>query len=181
MLLLSKYARWISLCLALLFSACSPTLNWRETPIPGASVSALLPCEPDHARRSVPLGGVPTELTMAGCEAGGATFAVMVANAPAAQAGVLLAGWRQATLNNMHAQDVKEQPFLPRGALNLPESVRLGSKGKRADGHAVHAQATWVARITSGGSSAQLVHLVMYSERPMPDAADTFFAGLKLQ
>lgn len=118
---------------------------------------------------------------MAGCEAGGATFAVMVAEAPAAQAGALLAGWRQATLSNIHAQDIKTEPFLPRGALDLPESVRLGSKGQRADGRLVHAQATWAARIAPGGSAAQLVHLVMYSERSMPDAADTFFSGLKLQ
>lgn len=167
--------------MALSCAACSPTLNWRDTPIPGASVAALLPCEPDHARRSVPLGGVPTDLTMAGCDAGGATFAVMVAEVPAAQAGALLAGWRAATLSNMRAQEVQEQPFQPRGALSLPESVRISARGQRADGSAVAAQATWTARIAPGGSAAQLVHLVMYSGKPMPEAADTFFSGLKLQ
>ena len=167
--------------MALWCVACTPALNWRETVIPGAAVSALLPCEPDHARRSVPLGGVPTELAMAGCEAGGATFAIMVAEAPAGQAGALLAGWRKATLSNMHAEDIQEEAFLPKGALNLPESIRLGSTGKRADGRPVYAQATWAARIAPGGTHAQLVHLVMYSERRMPDAADAFFAGLRLQ
>lgn len=181
MSLLLKHARRPCLLLALSCAACSPALNWRDTPIPGASVAALLPCEPDHARRSVPLGGVPTDLTMAGCEAGGATFAAMVAEVPAAQAGALLAGWRTATLSNMHAQDVQEQPFQPRGALSLPESVRISSRGLRADGSAVAAQAIWTARIAPGGSSAQLVHLVMYSGKPMPEAADTFFSGLKLQ
>lgn len=174
--------RWTGiLLLALLSAACSPTLNWRDARLGDSAVVALLPCEPDHAQRSVPLGGVPRNLTMAGCEAGGATFAVMLAEAPASQANELLAGWRSATLANMKAEDVQKQPFLPRGALALPESVRISARGHRAGGEAVQAQAVWLSRIGPGGQNAQLVHLVMYSERPMPEAADTFFSGLKLQ
>lgn len=169
------------LFLALLCTACSPALNWRDTRIADSAVVALLPCDPDHAQRSVPLGGVATEMTAAGCEAGGATFAVMLAQAPASQASELLAGWRSATLANMHAKDVQSQAFLPRGALALPESVRVVAQGRRADGQTVFAQAVWLARIAPGGKAAQLVHLVMYSERPMPEAAETFFSGLKLQ
>ncbi|MET4577968.1 hypothetical protein [Ottowia thiooxydans] len=170
-------------CLLLLatLTACSPALNWRDTPLPESSVTALLPCEADHARRSVPLGGVATELTMAGCEAGGATFAVMLAEAPASQASSLLEGWRSATLANMKAKDVQTQAFSPKGSLALRESVRIAGSGQRADGQSVRAQAVWFARIAPGGRNAQLVHLVMYSERPMLEAADTFFSGLKLQ
>ncbi len=178
---LFKPTFWSFLFLVLFCAGCSPSLNWRETRMPAASVMALLPCEPDHAQRSVPLGGTPRELTMAGCEASGATFAVMVTEAPAAQASALLAGWRTATLANMQAQNVQEQPFLPRGAMALPESARISAQGQRADGRAVAAQAVWVARIAPGGSAAQLVHMVMYSEKPMPEAADTFFGGLQLQ
>lgn len=168
------------LLLALLCTACSPALNWRETRLTNASLVALLPCEPDHATRSVPLGGVPTELTMAGCDAAGATFAIMVAEVPAAQAGSLLAGWRTATLANIHARDIQTQAFLPRGVLAVPESVRVTASGQRADGRPVAAQAVWVARLVSGQSAAQLVHAVVYSERPMSDAAETFFGGIKL-
>lgn len=168
------------LLLALLCTACSPALNWRETRLTDTSLVALLPCEPDHATRSVPLGGVPTELKMAGCDAAGATFAIMVAEAPAAQAGSLLNGWRTATLANIHAQDIQTQVFHPRGVLALPESVRVMARGQRADGRPVDAQAVWVARLVPGQSSAQLVHAVVYSERPMPEAAETFFGGIKL-
>lgn len=166
--------------LSLLGAACSPALNWRETRWPDVSLVTLLPCDPDHAKRSVPLGGVPTELRMAGCEAAGATFAVMLSEVPAAEAASLLAGWRKATLANMQAQDIGEQAFLPRGALAVPESVRVTARGQRSDGSPVTAQAVWAARIRPDGSGVQLVHAVMYSERPMPEAAEIFFGGIKL-
>lgn len=171
--------RWL-LLVPLFCAACSPALNWRETRLPDASLVALLPCDPDHVKRSVPLGGVPTDLTMAGCDAAGATFAVMLAESPAAQAGSLLAGWRTATLANMQAQDVQTQAFLPRGGLAVPESVRITARGQRPDGRPLIAEAVWVARIGPEGSAAQLVHAVMYSDRPMPEAAEIFFGGIKL-
>jgi len=52
-------------------AACTPALNWREVPLPPTSAVALLPCKPDHAERTVPLGGAPTVLSVTGCEAGG--------------------------------------------------------------------------------------------------------------
>ena len=164
---------------ALVCAACSPALNWRDTRFPATSFVALLPCEADHAQRSVPLGGVPTELTMAGCDAGGATFAVMLANAPATQANALLQGWRQATLANIHAQQEQSQAFQPRGGLALPESVRVRTAGNRADGRSVQMHAIWAARIAPDSGQSLLVHAVMYSDKPMPEAAETFFGGLR--
>jgi len=172
-------ARWAFLPLAMLCAACSPALNWRETRFPDTSVLALLPCEPDHASRSVPLGGEPRQLTMAGCDAAGGTFAVMLADAPVAQAGALLEGWRTATFANIRARDVQTQTFHPRGALALPESVRITATGQRADGRQVYAQAVWAVRIAPSDGDTQLVHAVMYSDKPMPEAAETFFGGLK--
>ena len=52
---------------------CSPTLNWRETRFDGADLTAMLPCKPDRAERTVPLAGRDAPLRMQGCEAGGAT------------------------------------------------------------------------------------------------------------
>lgn len=72
----------------------------------------------------MPLGGVPTKLVVDGREAGGATFALMVAQLPAGQApDEVLAGWQQATLANMCASGTTErQPFAP--AKGLPWCMR---------------------------------------------------------
>ncbi|MDO8373390.1 MAG: hypothetical protein Q7T39_15795, partial [Polaromonas sp.] len=80
--------------LLLLLTACNPVFNWREVRPDNTALSLLLPCKPDKAQRSVPLGGRPTELAMLGCDAGDATFAVAVATLDdAAQAAAVLAGW----------------------------------------------------------------------------------------
>ena len=163
-----------------LLLACTPTLNWRELRLAPTSAVALLPCKPDHAERSVPLGGVPTMLVVNGCEAAGATFALMTAAVPAGRTpDELLAGWQQATLANMQAGDtVDRQPFHPPNALPLAHAERLAAQGRQADGSVVTAQAVWSARAAAGGGT-ELLHAVMYSAKPQADVADAFFAGIK--
>lgn len=171
--------RMLILAGLLLAAACSPTFDWREVRFEQASPLALLPCKPDRGTREVLMGQAPVTLQMAGCEAGGATFAVMLARLPdAAAAGAALAGWKQATLANMRAGAVSEAPFQPPGSLALRESLRVAASGRRADGRAVQAQAVWLAQ--ASGSGVQLVHAVVYAD-PLPaELADTFFAGLRL-
>ncbi len=161
-------------------SACTPTLNWREVAAAPTSAHALLPCKPDHAERSVPLGGVATELVVNGCKAGDATFAVMAATVAAGRLpDELLQGWQQATLANMKASgEVQRQPFHPPGGLPLAHAQRVVAHGQGPDGRTVYAQAAWTARAAEGGGT-ELVHAVMYSEQAQPDVADAFFAGLK--
>ncbi|MDO5693434.1 MAG: hypothetical protein Q4G70_13335, partial [Pseudomonadota bacterium] len=141
---------------------------------------ALLPCKPDHAERSVPLGGEPTTLAVSGCEAGGATFALMAAKLPAGRApDELLAGWQQATLANMRATGTPaRQPFHPPRGLPLPHAERVVAEGQQADGRAVVAQAVWTARAAEGGGT-ELLHAVMYAAKPQPAVADAFFEGIK--
>ena len=43
------------LAAAVLAAACSPVFNWREVPV-GESLVAMLPCKPDRAERSLPMG-----------------------------------------------------------------------------------------------------------------------------
>lgn len=169
--------RLFLLALLLALAACNPALNWRETRFDPGSLVALLPCKPDRGTRTVPLGGPPVELNMAGCEAAGATFAVMVAQLDdAGLAGEALAGWKKVTLANMRASAVSEVPFQLAGA--LPESVRVTATGLRPDGQPVQAQAVWLAR--SSGAGVLLVHAVIYADVVQADVADTFFTGLRL-
>ena len=79
---------WVA---ALMLAACSPALNWRSVALDGAALTATLPCKPDQATRTVELAGAPVELSMVGCDADGATFAVShAALADPAQVGALL-------------------------------------------------------------------------------------------
>lgn len=58
-------------------AACSPTFNWREVRAESMPLKAMLPCKPDKGARTVPMAGRQVELQVLGCEAGGATFALL--------------------------------------------------------------------------------------------------------
>jgi hypothetical protein len=67
----------IAICvLYVVLSGCTPTFNWRDVSFEQAPVGALLPCKPDRGSRPVELAGYKATMHMAGCEAGGAMFAV---------------------------------------------------------------------------------------------------------
>ena len=168
------------LAVALGAAACTPTLDWREVRLTPSPAIALLPCKPDRTTRDVPLGGVPTALSVAGCDAGGATFALMTAQLPAGRdPDAVLAGWQQATLAHMRAQGTPERrPFTPPGARALPHAQRLTARGQRPDGRPVMAQAVWSAQPVAGGGT-ELLHAVVYAERLRPEAADAFFDAIR--
>lgn len=174
--------RALALALPLALGGCGPSLNWRSVAVAGADLQVTLPCKPDEARRTVELAGAPTELTMIGCEADGALFAVShAAIANPAMVGAALAHWRTAVIANLGAPAVAsatDTPFAPRGALVLPQSVRTVVQGHRPDGSAVTAQAVWFARVS--GAQVRLYHVVAYTSKPRPELADQLFAGLAL-
>ncbi len=171
------------MAMALLLCGCSPALNWRSVQIPEGAITITLPCKPDHATRSVELAGAPAELSMTGCDADGATFAVShLLLADPAQVGAALTHWRIAMLANLGpgaAATAVDVPYAPAGVLPVPQSVRTTAQGQRPDGTAVHAQAVWFARAL--GPQVRLYHAVVYTPKPRPEAAEPFFAGLVLQ
>ena len=96
-------------------AACSPTFNWREVRAESVALKATLPCKPDKAARTVPMAGRQVELKVLGCEAGGATFAVLTGDiVDPLRSGEVLAQWRAATLANMRSApaSVQDRPFL---------------------------------------------------------------------
>lgn len=162
--------------LACLLSACSPALNWRLVRTEAASLTFLLPCKPDRASKVVPLGGQASTLSMVGCEAEGAMFALAVADTgPQAEAAELLAQWQSLTLKNMRASAHTQTPFLVAGASSPPSPVRVQAQGQQADGQAVQSQAVYFVRGT------QLFQAVIYAPKVSAEMADTFFGGIKLE
>jgi hypothetical protein len=163
----------------LLVLACSPTFNWREVRADSGtqSLSLLLPCKPDRAEKMVPLGGQPTPMSMIGCEAGSATFAVAVADlGEASQVAAVLAQWQTLTLGNMKADaaSVSSRPLKVAGASGEPAPVLVLAQGQRADGSMVQGQAAYFH------SGRKVVQAVMYAPKIAPDAAETFFGSFKL-
>lgn len=173
------YRAWVwpaLLVFVLGLSACSPSLNWRQVQTDAASLTLLLPCKPDRAQKTVPLGGKPTVLSMVGCEADGATFAVSVADiGDASQAAPVLAQWQTLSLSHMRAGAPVQTPIQIAGASAQPAPVRVIAQGQQADGRRIEGQAVYFAR------GSQLFQAVIYAPRMPPEAADTFFASLKLQ
>ncbi len=160
----------------LALSACSPTFNWREVRPDHSRLSLLLPCKPDKAQKVVPLGGQPTTLSMLGCDAGGATFAVAVADlGDASQVASVLVLWQNLQLANMKAGTVQPVPLTVPGASLQPAAVRVSAQGQRSDGTAVSAQAAYFAQ------GSQVFQAVLYAPKIDPDVAETFFSSLKFE
>jgi hypothetical protein len=157
--------------------ACSPTLNWREVRPEGTRLALLLPCKPDKAQKIVPLGGPATPLSMLGCDAGGATFAVAVADlGDAAKAAPVLAQWQSLTLANMKAGVAPQvSPLKLPGAAALPPASLVKAEGHGPDGKPVSGQAAYFAQ------GSQVFQVVMYSPRIAPEVAETFFSSLKFE
>jgi hypothetical protein len=165
----------------LLLAACSPAFNWREVRPENTRLSLLLPCKPDKAQKIVPLGGTPTTLFMLGCDAGGATFAVALADlgnsSNAAKAQAVLAQWQSLTLANMKAAPASAEalPFKLPGATPQAPPTLVKALGQRADGTAVNGQAAYFAQ------GSQVFQAVVYAATISPEVAETFFSSLKLE
>jgi hypothetical protein len=169
---------WVVLIALIALSGCSPAFNWRDVRLENSNLSLLLPCKPDKAQKTVPLGGQPTVLTMTGCDAGGATFAVTVADlGDASKATALLAQWQALTLVNMKASPQATQLValkLP-GATSQAPAVLVKAQGQRADGNAVMGQAAYFAQ------GSQVFQVVLYAGKISPDVSETFFSSLKFE
>lgn len=162
------------LLLAAAASGCSPTFNWREVRAEPSGLQAMLPCKPDKATRRVPMGGAQVELSLLGCDTGGATYAVLQAEvADPARPAEILAQWNQATLANMKSERSQAVAFVPPGADALPTSLRVSAQGRRADGSPVRGEAAYFAR------GRHVYQAVVYAQDPRPDTLQPFFEGLK--
>jgi hypothetical protein len=164
------------LSLALLLAACSPSLNWREVRPGGAELKALLPCKPDQGSRRQRLAGQDIDISMVGCEAGGALFAISVAElGDPDRALAVQVQWQAHLLGNMQAGVSSNSAYVIKGAGAQLAPVRLIARGLRPDGRPVAAQGVWFARGT------RLYHAVIYADTISQEQSEPFFSGLEFQ
>jgi hypothetical protein len=171
-----------SLIGALTLSACSPAQNWRDVAFEGSALKVQLPCKPDRTNRSVPLGGVPVELQVVGCESGTAMVAVMSAALPVgSDASAVMAAWQKATLDNARVTQPlaagQQQAWHRPGQLPLATSLRVQAPGLRANGEPVNMDAVWGA--VAEGERVRLLHAVVYDRKIEAELANTLFDGIK--
>ena len=159
-----------------LLAACNPTFNWRDVRPDETRLGLLLPCKPDKAEKVVLLGGRLTPLRLLGCDAGGATFAVAVADlGDSARAADVLTQWQAVTLANMKAGAPQVTPLVLKGAAPSPAPVLVKAQGQRADGTTINGQAAYFAQGT------QIFQAVVYAGKLSPDVAETYFASLSFE
>jgi hypothetical protein len=162
----------LAVCLGASLLACTPTLNWREVTL--ERMTTLLPCKPDTAQRQLTINGQVVAMKMAGCEAGGALYAISHTRSTVDAAAGLQGAWAEATLANLQARAQAGQTLTGVKG-DVGKTVRMEASGRRPDGAEVQARLAW---IISGGD---VFHLAVYADQLPPDANDTFFSDIKIQ
>ncbi|RYY68336.1 MAG: hypothetical protein EOO24_52250 [Comamonadaceae bacterium] len=180
----SSARRLVCGCAAFVMTACSPVFNWRDVSLAPAELKALLPCKPDRADRSLPLGGATLQVQMAGCEAGDATFAIAHARAASpAQAEAWLAAWRASTRAQWQAAAgggrIVEAPVVQPRAAATPTPWQIEMQGGGPDGKPTEARVRWFAHAQRDGGVA-VYQATVLGKPSADDAVGTFFDGLRL-
>ncbi|MCW5645606.1 MAG: hypothetical protein KIT63_26175 [Rhodoferax sp.] len=157
-------------------SACAPTFNWRELPIGSTALQALFPCKPETVTRPVPLAQVERDVAMRSCDTGGVTFAVAhAALSQPGQAPAVLSDWRASTLSGLRADAATVSSDPPGGLPALPQLLVLRVAGAPGDAQARSLLGVWFAT-----GRDVFAAFVMGPAIP-PEAAETFFSGLRLR
>lgn len=164
-------APWLAA--AMLLAACNPTFNWREVRPEGGGIQALMPCKPDTAERTVPLGPVPVVLHMASCETGGITYALAwAALASPADAPAALQAWTAASRQSLRAaQDGEWAPPPVSGAAQVLARALQGQD--HAGGH-VEARAVYAAQ------GSRVFQAAAYGPALPAEHLEPFFSNLEV-
>ena len=153
-----------------LLAACAPSLNWREVQL--GRLSTLLPCKPDTASRAVELGGQTLTMDMAGCEAGGALFAIsrIQAGNPA-QAAALMTSLREASL--AHIAQAVVHPVANSGDALTSFDVQVD--GRRADGTPLQARFKWLL------ADREVYQIAAYAERLRTEHTESLITEARIR
>ncbi|BDU51915.1 hypothetical protein LINBF2_01500 [Limnohabitans sp. INBF002] len=167
------------LALAAALGACTPALNWRQVSAGTSGVMWLMPCKPDQATRPVTLRvanqDVQISLLLQGCEASNMqfTFGQMVVPQGLTASDAMRA-WRLASVAPLEAApaDVLVQTWAIQGA-------RAQTPPERAQVVTGTHQVQWVW-FADGNKIYQAAVYGTAKDKGLPEAAETYFSGIKL-
>lgn len=158
-----------------LIAGCAPALDWRQLQPEGSGLVTMFPCRPaSHARR-VMLAQAAVRLELHACSTAGATWALAFADLEdPARIGAALDELRAAAAANLGASLIREAALQVPGATPNPSSRRVDLQGRAPDGRQLQ------ERIAVFSKGLRVYQATVLGERLDPEAADTFFAGLRL-
>jgi len=162
--------------LAFAMPACSPTLDWREVRPSGAGLVTLFPCKPASQTRQLVLAGAAVEMALFACAAGGATYAVGVADMgqPQRVEHALVELVAAAARNIGAAAAPSATPVRVEGMTPNPQALRHAFAGRLGNGQPVHETVAVFARGT------RVFQATVVGARLDGDAVETFFGALRL-
>jgi len=166
---LAHIVRPFAAAVALLVSACYPTLDWREVASASGGYSVLMPAKPEHAQREIVVGGVALAMSMASVRRDGMAFGAAYADIPAgyARPAELLAAARDALVRNIDGRITSAHEVTIDGAAGLEFS---------ADGHVGERLMRLAARVFVANSRFYQVAVVGQRDR-LADADIRLFLG----
>lgn len=166
----------VTIGLAGLLAACSPTFNWRESTIPATNLAAMFPCKPEIVTRKLPIGNADRDMAMRSCDAGGVTFALAHARLDdPEQVPAVLTGWRASTLAGLGTDPALATSQRPQGVAALPQMLVLQTAPAPSDRQPRALIGVWFAQ-----GADVFAAFVMAPAIPV-DAVEPFFAGLRLR
>jgi len=159
---------------ALMLSACSPKLDWREVQGNSVPYSVLMPAKPTSFSRPVNLDGIQVTMTMTAAEVDDVTFAVGTAELPdAAQAPRALEAMKKAMVNNIQGTIRSEKPT---GAAAAPTIIDIEATGT-ANGQSK----ILYARFTTKGKWVYQAIILGKEKTIAPETVETFFSSFKVR
>lgn len=173
---MSPRIRVLSLCLAWFATACTPTLDWRESRPEGSGLLALFPCKPAAHVRKLMLASLAVEMSLHACSAGGAAYAVGHADVgDPRQVGAALEALLQAAAGNIDATGPDAAlPLAVPGMTPNPSAARRAFAGHLGDGRRVDEQVAVFAYGT------RVYQATVVAAKLDAEALDTFFGALRL-
>lgn len=161
--------------LAAALSGCAPTFDWREFQAEGSGIVATFPCKPDRHSRSVTLAAQAVRMEMLVCSAGDVTFALSFADlSEPGQVGATLAELQALAASNLGAARADRIDAAVPGMTPSPKAARLRLEAMQANGASLQEQATFFAK------GLRVYQATVLGKKVPAEAADTFFAGLRL-
>jgi hypothetical protein len=159
----------------LALAGCAPANDWREVRPEGAGVAALFPCRPEHYMRSINLPAAAAPMHLLVCRSARATFAIgyLDVSAPSEVSGTLVA-LRRAAAISMSANELSVTTVVVPGMTPNPQAKAIVLRGRSAQGASIESRVALIAR------GLRVYQATVFAEEIDSDAAETFFAALRL-
>lgn len=161
--------------IALSLAACTPSLDWREVRPFDSELVAMFPCKPKSYARRLTLAGERVRMQLTACAAESISYAVGYASLEdPAKITSAMDELRRAAAANIGAAAPSGMAWRVPGMTPNPRAGKLLLEGRGADGQPLREEVIFFVR------GLTVYQATIVGPRIDPEAAETFFGGLKL-